>query len=139
MKYLSVNNFVNTTIKIEDKAIQINVVFSTKDSFEDKFGKINVIPLLIVITKDDNNKVVWDYDTILEKYEDDIKIGLPKCDKSKNGYANMQISTASTYSERYQTYYYKKQYGDLTNKVIARAVDSQEQKRKHEQIAVLDI
>ena len=139
MKYLSVNNFVNTTIKIEDKAIQINVVFSTKDSFEDKFGKINVIPLLIVITKDDNNKVVWDYDTILEKYEDDIKIGLPKCDKSKNGYANMQISTASTYSERYQTYYYKKQYGDLTSKVIAKAVDSQEQKRKHEQIAVLDI
>ena len=139
MKYLSVNNFVNTTIKIEDKAIQINVVFSTKDSVEDKFGKINVIPLLIVITKDDNSKDVWDYDTILEKYEDAIKIGLPKCDKSKNGYANMQISTIGTYSEKFQTYFYKKQYGDLTNKVIAKAVDSQEQKRKHDQAEVLDI
>ena len=139
MKYLSVNNFVNTTIKIEDKAIQINVVFSTKDSVEDKFGKINAIPLLIVITKDDNSKVVWDYDTILEKYEDDIKLSLPKCEKSKNGYDNMQISTIGTYSEKFQTYFYKKQYGDLTNKVIAKAVDSQEQKRKCDQAEVLDI
>ena len=139
MKFLSVNNFVNATIKIEDKAVQINVVFSTKDAVEDKFGKINAIPLLIVITNDDNNKVVWDYDSTLEKYEDDIKISLPKCDKSKNGYANMQISTIATYSEKFQTYFYKKQYGDLTNKVIAKAKDSQEQKRKHDQADVLDI
>ena len=139
MKFLSVNNFVNTTMKIEDKATTINIVFSTKDSVEDKFGKINVIPLLIVITKGDGNKEIWDYNLILEKYEEEIKISLPKTEKSKNGYANMQISTASTYSERFQTYYYKKQYGDLTSKVIAKAVDSQEQKRKHDQIEVLDI
>ena len=51
----------------------------------------------------------------------------------------MQISTVATYSEKFQTYFYKKQYGDLTNKVIAKAVDSQEQKRKHDQAEVLDI
>ena len=139
MKFLSVNNFVNTTVKIEDNATIINVVFSTKDSAEDKYGKINVVPLLIVISKEDNSKVIWDYNTIIEKYEEEIKISLPKCEKSKNGYANMQISTIAAYSEKFQTYFYKKQYGDLTNKVIAKAIESQEQKKKHDQIEVLDI
>ena len=126
-------------MKIEQNTSQINVVFSVKDAIEDKFGKINAIPLLIVITKADNNKEVWDYNTILEKYEEEIKITLPKTERSKNGYANIQISTDSTYSEKYQTYYYKKQYGDLTSKVITKAIESLDQKRQHDVIAVLDI
>ena len=139
MKFLSVNNFVNTTMKIEQNTSQINVVFSVKDAIEDKFGKISANPLLIVITKADGNKEIWDYNTILEKYEEEIKITLPKTERSKNGYANMQISTTSTYSEKYQTYYYKKQYGDLTSKVITKAIESLDQKRQHDVIAVLDI
>ena len=57
----------------------------------------------------------------------------------QQGYANIQISTASTYSEKYQTYFYKKQYGDLTNKVVAKATESQDQKQQHDVIDVLDI
>ena len=57
----------------------------------------------------------------------------------QQGYPNIQISTASTYSEKYQTYFYKKQYGDLTNKVIAKATESQDQKQQHDVIDVLDI
>ena len=34
MKFLSVNNFVNTTMKIVDKATTINVVFSVKEAVE---------------------------------------------------------------------------------------------------------
>ena len=40
MKFLSANNFVNTTLKIEPKANKINVVFSAKEATEDKFGKV---------------------------------------------------------------------------------------------------
>ena len=42
--------------------------------------------------------------------------------------ASMQSSTASTYSEKYQTYFNKKQYGDLTKKVVAKATESQDMK-----------
>ena len=46
MKFLSANNFVNTTLKLEPKAKRVNVVFSVKETVEDKFGKINAIPIL---------------------------------------------------------------------------------------------
>ena len=54
---------------------------------------------------------------------------LPKPDRSKNGYANIQIKTESSYSEKYDTYYYQRQYGDITNKVITKEIESQEQKQ----------
>ena len=55
MKFLSVNNFVNATMKIEPNTTQINIVFSVRDALEDKFGKVNAIPLLIFITKANEN------------------------------------------------------------------------------------
>ena len=51
----------------------------------------------------------------------------------------MQFSTEATYSEKYQTYFFKRQYGDLTNKVIAKANESQDQKNTHEQTEILDL
>ena len=134
MKFLSTTNFVNTTLKLNSKITQINIVYSVKDIVEDKFGKVGAIPLLIVIT-DDIGKQVWDYNTIIEKYGEEIKITLPKPDRSKNGYANIQIKTESSYSEKYDTYYYQRQYGDITNKVITKAIESQE----HDKVEVLDI
>ena len=140
MKYLSVNNFVNTTMKIEPSTTQINIVFSVRDATEDQFGKVSAIPLLIFLTKDNNaNKEILDYNQIIEKYGEDLKITLPKPERSRNGYANIQISTNSTYSEKYQTYYYRKQYGDLTNKVVAKATESQDMKQQHDVVDVLDI
>ena len=138
MKFLSTTNFVNTTLKLNSKITQINIVYSVKDIVEDKFGKVGAIPLLIVIT-DDIGKQVWDYNTIIEKYGEEIKITLPKPDRSKNGYANIQIKTESSYSEKYDTYYYQRQYGDITNKVITKAIESQEQKQEHDKVEVLDI
>ena len=135
---LSTTNFVNTTLKLNSKITQINIVYSVKDIVEDKFGKVGAIPLLIVIT-DDIGKQVWDYNTIIEKYGEEIKITLPKPDRSKNGYANIQIKTESSYSEKYDTYYYQRQYGDITNKVITKAIESQEQKQEHDKVEVLDI
>ena len=134
MKFLSTTNFVNTTLKLNSKITQINIVYSVKYIVEDKFGKVGAIPLLIVIT-DDIGKQVWDYNTIIEKYGEEIKITLPKPDRSKNGYANIQIKTESSYSEKYDTYYYQRQYGDITNKVITKAIESQE----HDKVEVLDI
>ena len=140
MKFLSVNNFVNTTLKLEPKTTQINIVFSVRDATEDQFGKVSAIPLLIFLTKkEDVNKIILDYNQIIEKYGEDLKITLPKPERSRNGYANMQISTESTYSEKYQTYYYRKQYGDLTNKVVAKAIESQDMKQQHDVVDVLDI
>ena len=140
MKYLSVNNFVNTTMKLEPSTTQINIVFSVRDAIEDQFGKVSAIPLLIFLTKGNNaNKEILDYNQIIEKYGEDLKITLPKPERSRNGYANMQISTNSTYSEKYQTYYYRKQYGDLTNKVVAKATESQDMKQQHDVVDVLDI
>ena len=140
MKFLSVNNFVNATMKIEPNTTQINIVFSVRDALEDQFGKVNAIPLLIFLTKVNNNtKEILDYNQIIEKYGEDLKISLPKPERSRNGFANIQISTASTYSEKYQTYFYKKQYGDLTNKVVAKATESQDLKQQHDAIDVLDI
>ena len=140
MKYLSVNNFVNTTMKIEPSTTQINIVFSVRDATEDQFGKVSAIPLLIFLTKGNNaNKEILDYNQIIEKYGEDLKITLPKPERSRNGYANIQISTNSTYSEKYQTYYYRKQYGDLTNKVVAKATESQDMKQQHDVVDVLDI
>ena len=136
--WLSTTNFVNTTLKLNSKITQINIVYSVKDIVEDKFGKVGAIPLLIVIT-DDIGKQVWDYNTIIEKYGEEIKITLPKPDRSKNGYANIQIKTESSYSEKYDTYYYQRQYGDITNKVITKAIESQEQKQEHDKVEVLDI
>ena len=138
MKFLSANNFVNITLKIEPKAIKINVVFAVKEAVEDKFGKVNAIPLLVFISKEEG-KDIWDYNTIIEKYGEPILISLPKPEKNKNGYANMQFSTEATYSEKYQTYFFKRQYGDLTNKVIAKANESQDQKLAHEQTEILDL
>ena len=71
MKFLSANNFVNTTLKLEPKAKRINVVFSVKETVEDKFGKINAIPLLVFISKEED-KDIWDYNTIIEKYGEPI-------------------------------------------------------------------
>ena len=140
MKFLSVNNFVNATMKLEPNTTQINIVFLIREAIEDKFGKVNAIPLLIFLTKiNETNKTIMDYNQIIEKYGEELKISLPKPDRSRNGYANIQISTASTYSEKYQTYFYKKQYGDLTNKVVAKATESQDQKQQHDVIDVLDI
>ena len=137
---LSVNNFVNTTLKLEPKTTQINIVYAIKDAIEDKFGKVSAIPLLIFLTKSEGgNKEILDYNQIIEKYGEDLKITLPKPERSRNGYANMQIDTESTYSEKYQTYYYKKQYGDLTNKVVSKATESQDMKQQHDVIEVLDI
>ena len=138
MKFLSTTNFVNTTLKLNSKITQINIVYSVKDIVEDKFGKVGAIPLLIVIT-DDIGKQVWDYNTIIEKYGEEIKITLPKPDRSKNGYANIQIKTESSYSEKYDTYYFQRQYSDITNKVITKAIESQEQKQEHDKVEVLDI
>ena len=137
MKFLSINNFVNATLKLEPKTSQINIVFSIKDAIEDKFNKLNVTPLLIILTTEE--RIVYDYNKMLEKYGEEIKLTLPKTTKSKNGYANLQISTESSYSEKYDTYYYKRQYGDLTNKVITKAIESKEQKDKHEIVEVLDL
>ena len=110
------------------------------DAIEDKFGKVNAIPLLIFLTKiNETNKTILDYNQIIEKYGEELKISLPKPDRSRNGYANIQITTTSTYSEKYQTNFYKKQYGDLTNKVVAKATKSQDQKQQHDVIDVLDI
>ena len=113
-------------------------MFSAKEATEDKFGKVNAIPLLVFITKD-AEKDIWDYNTIIEKYGEPILISLPKPEKNKNGYANMQFSTEATYSEKYQTYFFRRQYGDLTNKVIAKANESQDQKLAHEQTEILDL
>ena len=140
MKFLSVNNFVNTTVKIEPDTTQINIVYSIKDAIEDKFGKVSAIPLLIFITKkNETNKMILDYNQIIEKYGEELRITLPKPERSRNGYANIQISTESTYSEKYQTYFYRKQYGDLTNKVVAKATESQDMKQEHDVVDVLDI
>ena len=137
MKFLSINNFVNETLKLAPNTKQINIVFSVKEAIEDKFNKLSVTPLLIILTGE--TKEVCDYNKILEKYGEEIKLTLPKTVKSKNGYANLQISTESTYSEKFESYYYKRQYGDLTNKVITKAIESKEQKEKHESVEVLDI
>ena len=51
----------------------------------------------------------------------------------------MQFSTEATYSEKYQTYFFRRQYGDLTNKVINKANESQDQKLAHEQTEILDL
>ena len=140
MKYLSVNNFVNTTMKMEPNTTQINIVFSVRDAIEDKFGKVSAIPLLIFLTKaNEATKEILNYNQIIEKYGEDLKITLPKPERSRNGYANIQINTGSTYSEKYQTYYYRKQYGDLTNKVVAKATESQDMKQQHDVVDVLDI
>ena len=140
MKYLSVNNFVNTTMKMEPNTTQINIVFSVRDAIEDKFGKVAAIPLLIFLTKtNEANKEILNYNQIIEKYGEDLKITLPKPERSRNGYANIQINTDSTYSEKYETYYYRKQYGDLTNKVVAKATESQDMKQQHDVVDVLDI
>ena len=40
---------------------------------------------------------------------------------------------------KYDTYYYQRQYGDITNKVITKAIESQEQKQEHDKVEVLDI
>ena len=136
MKFLSISEFVKETLKQAEKTTQINVVFSVNDAKEDKFGKIGAIPLLIFVTKD-ANKEIWDYKTIKEKYGEEIKLTLPKPTRIKNGYANIIIYTEATYSEKFQTYYYKRCYGDLTNKVITKAIESQRQAQ--EQIEVLDI
>ena len=138
MKFLSANNFVNTTLKLEPKAKRINVVFSVKETVEDKFGKINAIPLLVFISKEED-KDIWDYNTIIEKYGEPILISLPKPEKNKNGYANMQFSTEATYSEKYQTYFFRRQYGDISNRVVNKANESQEQKLAHEQTEILDL
>ena len=125
---------------MEPSTTQINIVFSVRDAIEDQFGKVSAIPLLIFLTKDNNaNKEILDYNQIIEKYGEDLKITLPKPERSRNGYANIQISTNSTYSEKYQTYYYRKQYGDLTNKVVAKATESQDMKQQHDVVDVLDI
>ena len=69
MKFLSVNNFVNTTMKLEPKTTQINIVYAIKDAIEDKFGKVSAIPLLIFLTKSEGlNKEILDYNQIIEKY-----------------------------------------------------------------------
>ena len=138
MKFLSANNFVNTTLKLEPKAKRINVVFSVKETVEDKFGKINAIPLLVFISKEED-KDIWDYNTIIEKYGEPILISLPKPEKNKNGYANMQFSTEATYSEKYQTYFFRRQYGDISNRVVNKANESHNQKLAHEQTEILDL
>ena len=138
MKFLSANNFVNTTLKLEPKAKRVNVVFSVKETVEDKFGKINAIPLLVFISKEED-KDIWDYNTIIEKYGEPILISLPKPEKNKNGYVNMQFSTEATYSEKYQTYFFRRQYGDISNRVVNKANESQNQKLAHEQTEILDL
>ena len=138
MKFLSANNFVNTTLKLEPKAKRINVVFSVKEAVEDKFGKINAIPLLVFISKEED-KDIWDYNTIIEKYGEPILISLPKPEKNKNGYVNMQFSTEATYSEKYQTYFFRRQYGDISNRVVTKANESHNQKLAHEQTEILDL
>ena len=138
MKFLSANSFINTTLKLEPKAKRINVVFSVKEIVEDKFGKINAIPLLVFISKEED-KDIWDYNTIIEKYGEPILISLPKPEKNKNGYVNMQFSTEATYSEKYQTYFFRRQYGDISNRVVNKANESQNQKLAHEQTEILDL
>ena len=65
MKYLSVNNFVNTTMKMEPNTTQINIVFSVRDAIEDKFGKVAAIPLLIFLTKaNEANKEILNYNLL---------------------------------------------------------------------------
>ena len=139
MKFLSVNNFVNTTMKIADKTSTINVVFSVINSKEDKYGKISATPLLIVLTDYEGEKEVWDYNKILEKYGEELRLSLPKTDKTKNGMANLEINTASQYSEKFQAYFYNRQYGKLSDKVVTKAIESQEQKKRHEVVKELDI
>ena len=125
---------------MEPNTAQINIVYSVRDANEDKFGKVAAIPLLIFLTQaNEPNKVILNYNQIIEKYGEELKITLPKPEISRNGFANIQIDTNSTYSEKYQTYYYKKQYGDLTNKVVAKATESQDMKQQHDVIDVLDI
>ena len=128
----------SSALKIEPKTTKINVVFSIKDAAEDKFGKVNAIPLLVFITKEEG-KDIWDYNTIIDKYSEPILISLPKPEKNKNGYANMQFSTEATYSEKYQTYYFRRQYGDISSKVVTKANESQDQKIAHEQTEILDL
>ena len=141
MRFLSVNQLVNETLKIVAKTKQINIVFSLKENVKDKFNNSCAFPLLVILNTEEG-KQVWDYNTIVEKYGEEIRITVPNTKNNKNGYTNLQISTEPSYSEKYKSYFYQRQYGDLTNKVILKAIESEEQKeQKHKKvnIEVLDI
>ena len=131
MKFFSVNQFVAATSKILPKI--------EKEAREDKFGKYNALPLLIFIFKSEGEKEIWTYNDIVSKYEEEISITVPKPEKSKNGYCNIQISTEPVYMEKYQTSYYKRFYSGLTLKVIEKAEESQQQKKESEKTEDLDL
>ena len=139
MKFFSVNQFVAATSKIVPKIEKINVVFNVKEAREDKFGKYNALPLLIFIFKSEGEKEIWTYDDIITKYEEEISITVPKQEKSKNGYCNIQISTEPIYMEKYDTYFYKRFYSRLTVKVIKKVEESLQQKKESEKIEDLDL
>ena len=139
MKFLSVNQFVAATSKIVPKIKKMNNVFNVKEAREDKFGKYNALPLLIFIFKSEGEKEIWTFNDIVSKYEEEISITVPKPEKSKNGYCNLQISTEPVYMEKYQTSYYKRFYSGLTLKVIEKAEESQQQKKESEKTEDLDL
>ena len=139
MKFFSVNQFVAATSKIVPKIEKINIVFNVKETKEDKFGKYNALPLLIFIFKSEGEKEIWTYSDIISKYEEEISITVPKPEKSKNGYCNIQINTEPVYMEKYQTSYYKRFYSGLTLKVIEKAEESLQQKQESEKTEDLDL
>ena len=139
MKFFSVNQFVAATSKIVPKIEKINIVFNVKEAKKDKFGKYNALPLLIFIFKSEGEKEIWTYDDIITKYEEEISITVPKPEKSKNGYCNIQISTEPIYMVKYDTYFYKRFYSRLTVKVIKKVEESLQQKKESEKIEDLDL
>ena len=138
MKYMSVTQFVEETNKTTHDISKINIVYNVNNAKQDQFGKLTCTPLIIVLTKNNGEKEILDFNMILERYGEQIKVSLPKPNIEVNGFANMQISTTTFYSEKFNNCYYPKTYATLSQNVVRKAKESQKQQQQHEEGEMLD-
>lgn len=129
MIFYTVNKFVSEILSINPEVKNIVIAYLLKENAIDKFNKVIVKPLLIVL-ETDNDKIKMNYDQILEQFGEAIAINLVKETTEKLGVALCSISTQAKTSKKFNVDYYQKQFLTPGPKLIKEVNDIYKKKEE---------
>ena len=138
MRFYTVDSLIREIMERYENATDVYISYIADDAKADQFGKLTTYPMLMVMRQQDS-KTVFNYDDIVDMFEDSIGLTLFKPNIITEGIACCKISTKPERSLKFGIDFFPRKYIAVSDKVVRLIKDTKKALKEKATPEVLDI